>query len=73
MVPQWQLDFIEPMKMQNLKFSVDSVGIVKVYEYDSSAHIWTRKGQNILGRIGVSKFGYRLAMSANGTRLAISS
>lgn len=38
------------------KNSIDSAGIAKVYKYDSFAHIWTQKGHNIMGGIGVSKF-----------------
>jgi hypothetical protein len=44
-------------------------GIVEVFDWDGSS--WSQIGSNIVGTNSAERFGYNIALNANGNRLAI--
>jgi len=49
----------------------DNRGHVRVYDYDTSTSLWTKVGQDIDGEAAGDTSGYSIAMSADGSRIAV--
>lgn len=47
-------------------------GLVKLYHYDIAKKVWTNLGNDLIGKADGDWFGWSVAMSVNGRRLAVS-
>lgn len=56
----------------NNNSTIHSIGIAQVYKYDSTGKIWTQIGSDIKSPIDFGIFGYRVSLSSDGKRVAVS-
>jgi hypothetical protein len=55
----------------NFNSTCQQIGIVQVVTYDASRNVWRRRGQNLMGKACEDQFGNAVAMSEDGTVVAV--
>jgi hypothetical protein len=47
------------------------MGLVRVFDYNRSTHLWVQVGQDLLGQFTSDRFGYSVSLNVRGNRVAI--